>query len=94
MTICAQTTWFVGASLAFRLHRRLTAVPRGAEFDQYMEETKRIGDELTNACRTAVCPPPCWKSFADPQNKKDKYGVTMAQLLEYVVYHSNVFADM
>lgn len=66
MTICAQTTWFVAASLAYRLHRRLTAVPRGAEFDQYIEETKRIGDELTNACRTAVCQLSYSMSIANP----------------------------
>jgi len=61
MNICAQTTWFVAASLAYRLHRRLIAIPRGAEFDQHIEETKRIGDELTQACRTAVCPSSLWK---------------------------------
>lgn len=70
MNICAQTTWFVAASLAYRLHRRLTAVPRGAEFDQHIEETKRIGDELTRACRTAVSPSSLWRTSLIHRTRK------------------------
>jgi len=56
MTICTQTNWFVAASLAYRLHRRLLNSSR--DFmggDSALVETKRVGDELTQACRTAVC---------------------------------------
>jgi hypothetical protein len=56
MTICTQTTWFVAASLAYRLHRRLVSTPHGDVHgdSSAIEETKRVGDELTQACRTAV----------------------------------------
>jgi hypothetical protein len=54
MNIGAQTAWFVAASLAYRINRRLVASSRAEEYSEIIAETKQIGDELAQACRIAV----------------------------------------
>lgn len=92
MTICAQTVWFAAASLAYRIHRRLSASTRSERYKAALTETRRVGDELTRACHITASVLPCVYSFAvgpvdGLQGKKEKYGATTAQLLEYAQSH-------